>query len=56
MSKTGEQTCEDFDVDHATVLDRMTMTEPISRALTSRSHFCKGEITAAGFQAAHSER
>ena len=32
------------------VLDRMTLTEPIGRALTTRSHFCKGEITAAGFQ------
>ena len=26
------------------------MTEPIGRALTTRSHFCKGETTAAGFQ------
>ena len=44
MSKTGEQTHEDFDV------DRMTLTEPIGRALTTRSHFCEGETTAAGFQ------
>ena len=28
----------------------MTLMEPIGRALTARSHFCKGEITAAGFQ------
>ena len=26
------------------------MTESIGRALTTRSHFCKGETTAAGFQ------
>ena len=49
-SKSKEQTHEDFAVDLATLLDRMTMTEPIGRALTTRSHFCKGEITAAGLQ------
>ena len=26
------------------------MTDPIGRALTTRSHLCKGETTAAGFQ------
>ena len=49
-SKSKEQTHEDFDVDLATVLGRMTMTEPVGRALTTRSHFCKGEVAAAGLQ------